>query len=489
MKRVILIFVGLICVNTATIATEVADRDTTRTLIVARLLNQIAWPAQKQPDQFTLCTYKNIKAFRSFSRTLRGFRIADSPITVSNIADYAKAKNCDAVFLVEPSDNIIERFVKNSTSHGAVMVAQGKGYADKGVHLNLYLNKEGNFEFEINPDSFILSLHTPTQALLELGRLVDNKADDEASLMRYLINFTEWPEAEISLKENERFQLCAFENNVFAAFANHFLSGKRLKGKALSLRVLNSEQVPETCQALLLDNNDRNRLITLMPQRDKMDTLLVGRAPELAEKGVHYNLNSNFSSGQRRFDINLFAFELSGHLPDFGLLNSANVVKIDYPILSQRLTEIAQNIVWPEGYSLNDTPSGRKEKRPISLCVVGKTDDIEQLSFFAGASLATREAQFSLSQNNSDNGYCDLIYFDNASTPDILQIINNRQYEHAVYISSQQHPDKLPTDFNLLIDSRNILLQLNHKIIKKHGLSLKKRLLDSASILRGDTHD
>jgi len=415
--------------------------------------------------------------------------VANNPVVINNIGDHAKAKNCDAVFLNAPAGSAIERFVDNTLNHGAVMVAQGKGYADKGVHLNLYLNKDGNFEFELNPDSFILSLHTPTPALLELGRLVDNRADDEASLMRYLINFTEWPEAEIRLKENERFQLCAFENNVFAAFASHFLSAKRLKGKALSLRLLNSEQVPENCQALLLDNNDRNRLITLMPQRDKMDTLLVGRTPGLAEKGVHYNLNSNFSSGQRRFDINLFAFELSGHLPDFGLLNSAYVVKIDYPILSQRLTEISQNIIWPDDHPLNDTPSGRKEKRPISLCVVGKTEDIEQLSFFTGSSLATREAQFSLSQNDSDDGYCDLIFFDNASTPDIQQIISNQQYEHAVYISSQKRPDELPTDFNLLIDSRKILLQLNHEIIKKHGLNLKKRLLDSASVLGDDAHD
>ena len=485
MKSIAFIVIAVLYISGFVHAAEVANQDTTRTLIVARLLGQIDWLesnfAEKSTRSFKLCTFKSFAAYRNFNRNLNGVKINDVPVKIENIVDMDEIANCHAIFVNRNIPIDIDWLVDNNRLNKTLIIAEGsldsQSYAKLGAHINLYLNKRGTFDFELNPDSFVESSHLPRRALLELGQVINNQALRKTNLLRSLINYTEWPQSDLALVGEDEFRLCSFDNNSFALFAEFYLKEKSLKGiKVIHRRVSGSAEISQ-CHALLIDDRDQHKLPGLALVRRQSNTLLIGNYESLGEKGVHFNLSPATSATAERFEINLHAFELSGHLPYHQLLNSSVVVNRDYPVLANKLVQIIQQTRFPAGAGVNNQKKGK-----LRLCTDLDDDRLATLRLFMSEmAKKNQQAQLELSQLTTNINKCNVIFLDNlvfenvkafsemVREQNILVIINEQ-------IRSLQNASVVQGHFSLLIEPRTISLKIDLELLHQGGFEVSAEL-------------
>jgi hypothetical protein len=485
--KIILIYLLGFC-SSCSYASD-ADEDITRALIVVRLTNYIEWGAQDDPahakpsDKFNLCVYDSRQTTRIFKKHLKTLKINNLPINTENIVEIEDVSGCDALYLKKPGQHVVDWLVAHNTENKILMVAEGQGYAELGIHLNLFLNERGSFDLALNADAFEISSHNINSDLLALGQVVSQQIISQSKLLNSLINYTHWPVKKIIYNENSKFQMCATKNDAFATFTQYYLSQKPLNGKKSQLKIIEPDAFPESCQLIFVSGNP-NQLQTLMKNRNKLSALLVGHNQGLGESGTHYNLLSDKNKQGRRFEVNLLALKSTGHKPDIQLLNSATVVKNDYPSIIDILSQIA--------LLTKKSASVMRQQDVVNLCVFQEQNlykNLKQL-LVKKVSRYPKIIPIELIDVNNKN-ICDIVFIgkqlDLFNTLKIVKPL----YPEALLVSSQtinQENNSMPVHFNLLIKPNEVSYESFSKNLSMSGFTFKNEII-GANKSGGNSND
>jgi len=501
LKSIITVFIGLLVSYTSICNASEGDEEITRALIIVRLLNQIEWQqpdfVQKSDSHFNLCLYENPSTSRLFKRHLKQVSVFEKPIRVNNIKQGESIEACHGLYLKSTSEKTINKFVQDNLHNRTILVAEGIGSQKSGAHINLSLNSSGFFDFELNPAAFVASDHSINTALFRLGRVNQDQIAEKSKLLGFLLNYTEWPNDKSPAESSENFQLCSYKNNPFALFAEYFLAQKTIKKKSVALKIISKQNQLAGCQVLLLKQKQQD-LNWLMQSRQTLGLLLVGNSSGMGEMGAHYNLSTRQTSSGRRFEINLLAFGMTEHVPNYQLLNSALVIKNDYPAIANLLSQIIRLTGWPE--PLNET---QKNKDTFELCVYGELQAVMLKDYLSIKLQSSKELKvtsldgYNLPSANDKFG-CEVIFVETQSQQELTQALD-RQTESQVllitnqltpkYINSNQNNKLMPIHFNLLTKSKMLSFEVFIKNLRQSGFSPAKKLLEAAVINRGNGHD
>jgi hypothetical protein len=491
-----LIFVSIVLLVTKQIYAAENTEEITRGLIIARLLNQID-PAEVKPEKpiYELCIYREPQLYKVFQGRFAKITITQKPVKTHLVRSRQLLNYCDAIFMGEPSPGDLNWLIGENSKNQALLIVDGRKAVVQGIHIGLYLNPKGYFDFDINPDAFIATNHNLTAGLLELGNIVDNQVEKKSQLMRNLINFTEWPKN--TIVENE-FQICTYPNSVMTTFLQHYLTKKLIKGKKPNYKTVTHKNELMGCHVLLISNQKLQSMDDPMISRMVGTPLLIGDTSGLGEHGVHYNLAPSQNSHAKRFEINLLAFEKTGHKPDYQLLNSAVVIKNDFPELSRYLVESILLTQWPKESKLGLlSKSNNQQTKTLKLCVYQN----KYLRSFLSKHLKKYERDFSykielaevknsIETNLKEPLACDVFFTHELSQPELAYLIRQINNPATLLITSQPSSNELgaqhlPIHYNLLTQPRSILREVFIENLKGAGFVPQKELLKSSAIVRG----
>ncbi len=481
--------------STVSAASE-ANEDLTRALIVIRLINHVQWQqadfSQKSSEEFQLCIFDDSRTYRLFSHNLKGVEINKLSIKVKNISQVEKVSSCHALYIPKPNNNVIEWLIDNNAQNKTVLVTEKKGHGDKGAHFNINLDEEGFFDFEFNPDAFENSSHDIAAELLTLGKVIRGNVALKTKTLRTLINNTEWPQGKVITSE---FKLCAYPNNAFATFAEYFLRDSDLAGKKVKLIKLSPSNLfgqLTKCNALLLGENDKVRLNWLMEQRKELGILIISNALNSENNGAHYSLKFHNDIQSRRFAINLIAFGITGHIPNYQLFNSAIMVKNDYPLISELLTQIIEQTQWPEGTVFTSTKEGA---RLLSFCNYQSDVDLLNLRYFLPDKLPNnQQVVYKEFKDLSLNNKCDVIFSGSLSKGSDNYLFIKKKYPKALLVTNQlsaieKTANQSLIHFNLSLKPKIITIEAFLNNIKNSRFNLDKKLFNSVEIVGGNSND
>ncbi|TQV88991.1 YfiR family protein [Aliikangiella coralliicola] len=477
MKKATLVFICLVGICKPAVGVDKANENIARSLIVARLVSQIDWRqeifAQKSSREFRLCVFDHYPSYGHFSKNLNGLSIRNVPIVVKNMTDRSNAVSCHVVYMNKPSNSEFSWFIKNNAANGALLVAEGRGYADRGAHLGLYIGKSNDFDFELNPDAFVQTQHKPPLEIFSLGKIVNNSTERKTQLMRSLINYTEWP-GEI----DGPFVLCSFQSDVFSVYSEFLLNDKSIKGRSVQTSKISKVEDAKKCHALILGEADEGKLRELVYHRDKLGGLLIGNAQSFGEKGTHYNLVPLQNEQNHRFEINLFAFEQTGHSPHFQLFNSAVVIEKDFPIFTQLLINLIQQTNWP----------GEEPKlSTVNLCIYRGEKEYDAIRYFLPV-FKTRTQKIKLTSIISEDGMkaCNAVLFVDIDSDEIAKLFSKSEEKSTLLITSRRDAAEFGIHYNLLVAAKRFTFELFSANLRGAGFVPQKTLIESGVVIGGN---
>jgi hypothetical protein len=142
-------------------------------IFIERFTRFIEWPASALPaDQpFQVCIQGSGETADDLARVAASRKFKDRPCRVRRLTGGAHPGGCHVLFVAGSEWARLGRVLQQAEGQAILTVADSPGFAQRGVHINLY--QEGRFmRFEINTAQVRDSPLTFSSQLLRLGRPV-----------------------------------------------------------------------------------------------------------------------------------------------------------------------------------------------------------------------------------------------------------------------------------------------------------------------------
>lgn len=101
-----------------------------------------------------------------------GHQIKNLPVKFRRIKTAGDVKGCHLVYIGKTDDSTLAGFITALKSKPVLTVSDTRGYAQKGVHINMFVQQE-QIRFEINHKSAVANGLKISHLLLQLARIVE----------------------------------------------------------------------------------------------------------------------------------------------------------------------------------------------------------------------------------------------------------------------------------------------------------------------------
>ncbi|MGX5172813.1 YfiR family protein [Aliikangiella sp. IMCC44653] len=488
MKRILAVCIVLTCIIAIPVPAEDAlDENIAKSLIVRQFLAEVKSQPKSgavQLAEYRLCTFRDSMQAAIFEQHLTPLNVSvnQQPLKIRNIQKLNELSRCNALYLNEVSQ-LVKRHIEKVTLQSKVLIiVQGRGRADAGAHIGLFLNRQNTFNYELNLDAFLESWFVPSEELINYANVVESQSLLKAQRLRQLINFTEWPELS-NFNKSQFFNLCLTGNKVLAQIIQKSVGDKSFKNKPLRVFQKSSPESLADCHGLVINRINGNSILSMINSRLNRNTLVLGFGDLVGESGVHFNLIDDRKVSKRKFEINLMAFEKSGHKPRFELLNSADLVKTDYLELSSILLEILRQTQWPATL----TESAKTTK---NLCISKEFKDSDSFeAIFNRLKLTLQEQKLigvneishtvSLQQYQFDKPVesCDAMIVNSVEQVNNIDILSHSNDINLLLITNLEEIDNAQFHFNVSFKSKRLHLDIDIPALSRSGFVASRELL------------
>lgn len=467
-------------------AAEKLDEATARTLIVRQLLTLVEGhaPSADKSNVYQLCTYRDSNAHSQMVKHLASVMVQGLTLKITDKKKRSSVSTCNALYINQPDQNDLEWFKENQVNQNTLVIINGRNYVKQGFHIGLFLNNRDTFDFELNPQAFESSRFTPRKELLQFGQVIESELQKRIKLLRNLINFTDWPPADSEFNTSDSFNLCFYKNKSLSTFVDYFSRRKTFKSKSLVSSAIDSVEQATSCDAVILDDTNSGGFYRFVAERDTDKKLLVGNSMKTSASGVHYNLAEKKSTG-RLFEINLIAFEQTGHSPHFELINSAKLVNRDFPEVARMLNLVVQSTTWSAKNSA---------LKKVEVCVYQQPNLASQLtSIFAVGNKNTGDnlkgVSFKNIEKSADLDTCLAILSnqENWKQIDAEQSAQTGSSISGLRIMIGKKRVSAPNiHYQLLIAPKRINLEVNKGLLNSNGFTISQSMFELGELQGGD---
>jgi hypothetical protein len=122
---------------------------------IERITRFVEWPKTltvKDTTVFTIGIVEDNDFLTVLKSSLRDKTIKGKKVEIINIVKLINTEVCDICYISGISETELEKLVAEANRNGVFLMTEKKGFGDKGVHLNFYL-EDNKLKFEINRSS------------------------------------------------------------------------------------------------------------------------------------------------------------------------------------------------------------------------------------------------------------------------------------------------------------------------------------------------
>jgi len=101
-------------------------------------------------------------------------KIRHKNVEIKYINDPAEIGECQILFVPECENEILMNILSTVRDKPILLISDTPGYAEKGTHINFYINEDGGLHFEINKHRGTESKVKISSKLLKIAKIVDS---------------------------------------------------------------------------------------------------------------------------------------------------------------------------------------------------------------------------------------------------------------------------------------------------------------------------
>ena len=144
---------------------------------LSKFADYIEWPDNinnKPLNQPFVITVLGSNSFEGALEILyENKRIKKRKVKIEYIDELTKLKDCHVLFISKSKKEKISEIINFTKNKPILTVAETKGAAKKGVHINFYITERETINFEINRNALIKSGLEVDVLLLEVAKIVN----------------------------------------------------------------------------------------------------------------------------------------------------------------------------------------------------------------------------------------------------------------------------------------------------------------------------
>ena len=167
------------------VSAEEGDTSVREYLLKAKVIHSITrfitWPSTDSSSDFQLCVLgEKPQIFEALNLIYQHEGEFNNRKTSIRYVDLENADGCDVVFIAELSETQLKNAITQLSNKPLLICADSEGYAEQGVHVNLYVDNN-KIRFEVNFEASKKSGLGLSSKLLRLAKIVKSRVnyDDE----------------------------------------------------------------------------------------------------------------------------------------------------------------------------------------------------------------------------------------------------------------------------------------------------------------------
>ncbi len=181
-KYIYRIFIIVLFIITMTSSVVQVDEYTLKAVYLEHFVTFIEWPEQKESGNsdktITIGVLGKTNMLNALQKTYSKKTIGNRKVNILPLPDLNKYDQCQIIFIGDLSEKELNQVLNLLEDKPILTIADSKGFAFKGVHINFYL-VENNVRFEINEKAAIdAGLHI-SHHLLKLAKVVNSKGSNK----------------------------------------------------------------------------------------------------------------------------------------------------------------------------------------------------------------------------------------------------------------------------------------------------------------------
>jgi len=133
----------------------------------------VKWPNNKnQKESFVIGIIGNSPFEEKLKSIYANKTFANKPIEIRHLTNLDEIKNCHMLYIAPLKNFTLDEILNTTKEKGIFLISYHKGWGEKGVHLNYYLEQGRNLKFELNPYTSKRDKIRIDLKLLRLSRIV-----------------------------------------------------------------------------------------------------------------------------------------------------------------------------------------------------------------------------------------------------------------------------------------------------------------------------
>lgn len=149
-----------------------------KSAFIERFTRFVQWPLSfddsVQDQAFVMGALCTPDFCRVLEAAFAGHQIKNRPVKFRRIKTAAEVDECHLVYIGKTDDSTLVGLITALKSKPVLTVSDTRGYAQKGVHINMFVQEE-QIRFEINYKSAVACGLKISHLLLKLARIVETK--------------------------------------------------------------------------------------------------------------------------------------------------------------------------------------------------------------------------------------------------------------------------------------------------------------------------
>lgn len=122
---------------------------------------------------FNIYVYGKNPFGRNLDDAYKNQKIKNRIVQIQYVDNIEKIKNANLIYINVTSKREIEKLVEFANQMGILTISYSKGFAEKGIHINLY-QKDNRLKFEINLKSAQAAGFSISHLLLSNSKIVES---------------------------------------------------------------------------------------------------------------------------------------------------------------------------------------------------------------------------------------------------------------------------------------------------------------------------
>lgn len=150
------------------------NKDVMKAAYIERITRFIEWPETltiKDTSVFTIGIAGDNDFLTVLKSSLSDKTIKGKKVEIINLVKPVNTEVCDICYISGINETELEKLVPEANRNGVFLMTEKKGFGEKGVHLNFYL-EDNKLKFEINRSSIESGKFKVSSLLMKSARII-----------------------------------------------------------------------------------------------------------------------------------------------------------------------------------------------------------------------------------------------------------------------------------------------------------------------------